>query len=210
MTAIKELMAGNSAISNSRMWDKDVEKITPEEVSAYLKVMAMRGLGQEGLDSVEMLLSKIRPMLESGAIKNDKIAQYNLPTRKFNVSSLHDELSDFSIARRTAIIVCIMSDLTLSQVATLKRKDVRELNISTKALEVIMHFPASINTDYVFWEYSGKRVKHIFDLERQYKLISNRDVEYYRSNMKGEENEMSVEDYWLFRRAFWKSFINEF
>lgn len=215
MIAVKDLdslseIDLDDPIVTSHLWNKSIETITPEEVVAFMKVSAMKGVGFSGTKSVERLLTGVRKLIAAGEIESAKVESLHLPIRKFNIHSLYNELSEFSIAKRHAIIVSILSNKSLDEIVTLKRKDVSQSNLDEDSRFIISQLPISIKSRYVFWEYRDKKLVHLFDLPEHYKSISRFDLQFYRDNLEIGTELMNVEDYWLFRRAFWKDFMKQF
>jgi hypothetical protein len=180
MTAVREIgqlaqMNASRLLAESRIWNKDVEGLTREELLSFIKRHELSGRGVEARESVELLLSELRACIACKEIDGAIVERYSLPEERMTLGELSEIVSLLSRAREGAVVFALAAGLTLDEVVGLRWKAALKIvRRSSAALRVLQVVPRHIRTDLVFWEYvSGKRLSPLFGLKAHFELVSN-------------------------------------
>ena len=197
----------DAPLRQSKFWNQSVESVNPQQVMAFVKRMETKGLGDRAKDDVVVLLDMIRKCVASGDITSAKLETFQLKSKTICIARIRQELSALTIDRRDAVLFAIASEMTLDEVALLRWQDVDFNILDTRARELVQYRPRHINTNLVFWEYVGKRLTSMLNLNDQFEKATNKTMRDYAEALEPHHHAMSDNDYWLLRRAFWKALL---
>lgn len=145
----------NTNLSKSKLWEQDIEEITPIQIITYIELESLKGtqLGVKARDDINFILS------EAGALNcASKISYMLVPDRRYTLDELDIVLSLMSVNRRSAVLYSLETKTNITDTETLKWKDTIRLKFSPMVKSMLNNLPRHIGTDFVFWEQIGKIV----------------------------------------------------
>jgi hypothetical protein len=213
MTTISNLGAlpnlkSTAPLRQSKLWNQDVESVKPTQVLAFFKRMQMQGRETEARDNIDTLLFTINEYAARSDIDGCLISNMKLPTKTYSIDDLLETLTPMNDVRRSAVLFALSAKIKLTDVMSLRWKDVAKLDMDKTGKRILFSQPRHIKTDLVFWEYTEGRLSPLLSLVEHVELLAGLSWTWLEDVYDQVEPFNFNNDYWMMRRSFWKSFIN--
>ena len=170
MTAMKNIgtlgsEAINTPLANSKLWERDVETISPEEIYAFIQRHKMIGNEGAARHSVDVLLSELKKSIAKREITGCKIDRLSAFDVRLSLSDISKLLHQMSRVKVLATLFALETDVDLKDITLLRWSQLNKMQLSERAKEVVTYLVRHIRTDLVFWEYDSGRISPLFSFE---------------------------------------------
>lgn len=161
MPALKEVLdglPGLSLLANSRLWEQQVERITPAALQGFVWKMKEHGLRDQAESALELALSEITKAVGRNELPVPPMLAYQAPcSTRLTIDELRRGFKQMGFLRTAACICALETGLTLHQVVHLTHRGLTTLRrsgalseLAEACLEVAP--PRHFTLQYIFWE----------------------------------------------------------
>lgn len=151
----------NSFLSTSKLWERPVEQIIPQQLVA-LRWLAIEA-GQENVDvQLEYLLNQANIAALEGLLPNDTPILAYKPRRDMTIlsSELTEGLAKLPPSMARAAIFGLEMDMSLEQIMTLTFKQAQGLEMTETARKALRDQVRSMTTSLAFWQLDTRTDSH--------------------------------------------------
>lgn len=144
----------DSLLSSSKLWQREVKTLKPLDLALFIRLHKGTSNYLKALREVEQLKNVVMQAHIDDALPEDTLVLlgHDTPREQFTSGDLVEWLETTTLARRRALLFALETDLDPREVIELTWKDLRKLNMTSLALELVRATVRHIRLPYVFWD----------------------------------------------------------
>ena len=159
MPSLKHFIAGTAGVSHlsqSPLWDQDVETITPAQLIAFVAKLKMVNRGDEAESAIDIAIKQVAEVVKRGEIPSPPMLGYSRPNFiVMTQTELRRGLAFMRPEQAYAVMFALETGLSSQEVARLKHIDLHDLRRERRLSEIanacLERMPRHIISPYVFW-----------------------------------------------------------
>lgn len=144
----------DSLLSSSKLWQREVKTLKPLDLALFIRLHKGTSNYLKALREVEQLKNVVMQAHIDDALPEDALdlLEHDTPREQFTSGDLVEWLEVTTLARRRALLFVLETGLDPREVIELTWKDLRKLNLTSMALELVAATVRHIRLPYVFWD----------------------------------------------------------
>lgn len=157
MSALKDLgnlptILFNSLLSSSPLWKRDLHTIKPIDLYVFAALHRNTPHYNEALRNIDTVINEGMKLFARDEIGQADFMFFQEPVSTFTVTDLCECLVEISLSRRRALLFCLEMKMQPREVIELAWSDLRGMQLTHLAGEVVRSMPRHIRLNYVFWD----------------------------------------------------------
>lgn len=144
----------DSLLSKSPLWQRELRTIKPFDLSLFIRLHKGTTNYFRAVREVEELKTSVMQANIDGTLDDQSldILDHDKPREVFTSGDLVEWLENTTLARRRALLFALEQNLDPRRVVELEWADLRKMNLSLMAREILQSMPRHIRLPYVFWD----------------------------------------------------------
>ena len=150
---ISELL-GVSPLSQSPLWNKTVDKITPNQVTVFLSQCHIYGRRDEGETAIDIAQREVAAYIDKNQLERPAFLNYRTHYKlSLTLDELKKGLQYLPNERAHAVLFALETNLDATGVAMLTHSSLRKMKLTDLATLCAQCCPRQISMQYVFWQH---------------------------------------------------------
>lgn len=144
----------DSLLLNSHILNREIKTIKPLDLAVFLRLHKGTSDYLRAVRDVEALKNFVMRSCIDGKLNQDDLGllEHEMPREVFTSGELVEWLEQTSLSRRRAILFCLEMEMDPREVIELQWSDLRKMDLSILAHELVKASVRHIRLPYVFWD----------------------------------------------------------